>query len=153
MSYILDALRRADAERERGAVPGIHARPLQAAASTADAQPAARPWVWAVLGLLLAVIGVVLWQTLFGGAASQRPETALSSAQTPDAAPLEPPRSRAVIASDPTPSQTAPPLAAATAMPAAVLAPTPTPLSAPVAPPVRKRALAMAQSQASATAK
>ena len=28
MSYILDALRRADAERERGAVPGIHAQPV-----------------------------------------------------------------------------------------------------------------------------
>ena len=29
MSYILEALRRADAERERGAVPNIHAQPLQ----------------------------------------------------------------------------------------------------------------------------
>ena len=28
MSYILDALRRADAERERGAVPGLHAQPV-----------------------------------------------------------------------------------------------------------------------------
>ena len=28
MSYILDALRRADAERERGTVPGIHAQPI-----------------------------------------------------------------------------------------------------------------------------
>jgi general secretion pathway protein B len=28
MSYILDALKKADAERERGAVPGLHAQPL-----------------------------------------------------------------------------------------------------------------------------
>ena len=30
MSYILDALQRANAERERGAVPGLHAQPLPA---------------------------------------------------------------------------------------------------------------------------
>ena len=30
MSYILDALQRADAERERGTVPGLHAQPLGA---------------------------------------------------------------------------------------------------------------------------
>ena len=36
MSYILDALRRADSERERerGAVPGLHARPVAAEATT-----------------------------------------------------------------------------------------------------------------------
>jgi general secretion pathway protein B len=37
MSYILDALRRADAERERGAVPGLHAQP-----DVSDLEPAAR---------------------------------------------------------------------------------------------------------------
>src|ERR1700754_1198526 len=50
MSYILDALRRADAERERerGAVPGLHARNM-----AADAEPAARdfrPLIWAAGG-------------------------------------------------------------------------------------------------------
>jgi len=59
MSYILDALRRADAERERerGSVPGLHAR-----GAAADAEPAARdfrPLVWAAGGagaLLVAVL-------------------------------------------------------------------------------------------------
>jgi general secretion pathway protein B len=62
MSYILDALRRADAERSRGAVPGLHAQSLPA-----DAEPAARnysPLAWAAggAGVLLAVgVGVLLW--------------------------------------------------------------------------------------------
>ena len=62
MSYILDALRRADAERSRGVVPGLHAQGLPA-----DAEPAARnyaPLLWAAggAGVLLAVgVGVLLW--------------------------------------------------------------------------------------------
>jgi general secretion pathway protein B len=45
MSYILDALRRADAERSRGAVPGLHAQNIPT-----DDEPAARnynPLIWA----------------------------------------------------------------------------------------------------------
>ena len=47
MSYILDALRRADAERQQGQVPGLHAAPAgDAAAPTRPAWPR-------VAGLLL----------------------------------------------------------------------------------------------------
>ena len=62
MSYILDALRRADAERSRGVVPGLHAQSLPG-----DAEPAARnysPLIWAagVAGVLLAAgVAVLLW--------------------------------------------------------------------------------------------
>ncbi len=62
MSYILDALRRADAERSRGAVPGLHAQSLPI-----DGEPAARnyaPLAWAAgaAGVLLAAgVGVLLW--------------------------------------------------------------------------------------------
>ena len=62
MSYILDALRRADAERSRGAVPGLHAQ-----GAPIDAEPAARnyaPLAWAagVAGVLLAGgVAVLLW--------------------------------------------------------------------------------------------
>jgi len=61
MSYILDALRRADAERSRGAVPGLHAQGLPA-----DLEPAARdyrPLFWAAGGagaLLVAVIVILV---------------------------------------------------------------------------------------------
>jgi len=62
MSYILDALRRADAERSRGVVPGLHAQSLPG-----DAEPAARnyaPLMWAAGGagvLLAAGVAVLLW--------------------------------------------------------------------------------------------
>ncbi len=64
MSYILDALRRAvsERERERGAVPGLHAKPV--AASGAEADDGARglnPLVWVVVGLALLLVGVLAW--------------------------------------------------------------------------------------------
>ena len=60
MSYILDALRRADAERSRGAVPGLHAHSIPS-----DGEPAARnfkPLIWAAgaAGALLVAVVVVL---------------------------------------------------------------------------------------------
>ena len=53
MSYILDALRRADSERERGAVPTLHAHQPGSVADEGRTGP--RLWVWGAgaLGLLL----------------------------------------------------------------------------------------------------
>jgi general secretion pathway protein B len=60
MSYILDALRRADSERERGAVPGIHAMPVPAAA--AEEAPPPRRWTGFVAALAaLLLVGVAAW--------------------------------------------------------------------------------------------
>lgn len=57
MSYILDALKRADHERERGAVPGLYARqvisPSRPNGNTIGAQ------LWAGLALTLLVLGLV----------------------------------------------------------------------------------------------
>lgn len=65
MSYILDALKRADAERGRGAVPGLHAR--QVTTPAPDAAPSAPSGVWlgvaAVLVLGAAAAGWWVWQT------------------------------------------------------------------------------------------
>ncbi|MEP7100806.1 MAG: general secretion pathway protein GspB [Burkholderiales bacterium] len=62
MSYILDALRKADAERDRGTVPGIHAQPSFGGAMPTRAQPAARPWLWlAGGGAAVAVVGALAW--------------------------------------------------------------------------------------------
>ena len=64
MSYILDALRRADAERQRGSVPGLHAQPAPTAAAPGAARRASVPLVWVLAGggLLLA-IALLLWWT------------------------------------------------------------------------------------------
>lgn len=53
MSYILDALRKADSERERGAVPGLHAQALPAAA---DEMPRSPRGVWLKVGLLALIV-------------------------------------------------------------------------------------------------
>lgn len=60
MSYILDALRRADAERERGAVPGIHAQQVPVNAARPHRGPA--PWVWVVGGAGLLLLAMLAWQ-------------------------------------------------------------------------------------------
>ena len=64
MSYILDALRRADSERERGAVPGLHAQSMRADPGDLHARPWwGQPWAWVGAGVCggLLVAGVARW--------------------------------------------------------------------------------------------
>ena len=93
MSYILDALRRADAERSRGAVPGLHAQSLPS-----DAEPAARnysPLVWAagVAGVLLAAgVAILLWAPWHAAPAPDaraQPELALAPRDNAPAQPAQ----------------------------------------------------------------
>jgi general secretion pathway protein B len=70
MSYILDALRRADAERERGAVPSLQS---QQHTIEDDASPArARSLLWVVIALALAVLALLAWNFLGGTAPPAR---------------------------------------------------------------------------------
>jgi general secretion pathway protein B len=60
MSYILDALRRADAERARGSVPDLHAQPLGfAPRPSRDGPPHLARMAVAVL--LVAAVGTLAW--------------------------------------------------------------------------------------------
>jgi len=71
MSYILDALRRADAERERGAVPSLQSQ--QQTIIEDDAAPARpRSLVWAVVALAIAVLVLLAWNFLGGTAPPAR---------------------------------------------------------------------------------
>lgn len=67
MSYILDALKRADAERERerGAVPGLHSQPPTTAPATAALSAPRRRTPMVLLGLvaLLSVAAGLWWFT------------------------------------------------------------------------------------------
>ena len=118
MSYILDALRRAEAERERGVVPGLQSQ--QHAIVDDDAAAPARPrlLVWAVAGLAAALVAVVAWNVLRdSGPPPGRPVVEGSVAPTPQA---------------PVPMPTTP-----LAAPPQIAAPTPTPPTADAArPPV-----------------
>jgi general secretion pathway protein B len=63
MSYILDALKKADQEREQGQVPGLHAHQTLNADGDAPAAAAGglSPLVWAGIGVALTLAGVLTW--------------------------------------------------------------------------------------------
>ncbi|CAM5782759.1 general secretion pathway protein GspB [Rhizobacter fulvus] len=132
MSYILDALRKADAERERGHVPGIHAQPAFGSPAPAPARAAATPWGWIGAGVVILVLLAALAWSLLRGAprevVAQAP-VGPAVAPTPSAVAPTAPSSATTMAAVPAPAavtQTAP------ARPAPALA-KPAPAPAPVA--------------------
>lgn len=117
MSYILDALRRADAERERGGVPGLHTQAMPDVGD--DERPARRtglrPWHWVVIGLAGGLAAAVAWQWS-GGSGETAPPPPLPPppiARATEPEPAPPP-------AEPRPAASPPPLAAAPAAAPAV---------------------------------
>lgn len=131
MSLILDALRKADAERERGAVPSLHSHPVIRASDETSPKPRGRPnLLWIAIGAAVGLLGAVaIWVIVGRGAppvveasrvqpapaaASVVPQSsppsssstaasqAIGAAQPP-AAPAVAPASPAVAASEPAP--------------------------------------------------
>jgi len=138
MSYILDALRKADAERQRGAVPGLHDQAGVAGMATApDARQGRGLRLPLIVGLLVvtALVGA-LWlnRGLWPGAAvppAPERERQAAPAQPPAAAqPVQTPAPAAGVnvAQAPAPLPTMP---APGPSPAGVPAPAPAPSPAP----------------------
>jgi len=124
MSYILDALRRADSERERGAVPGIHSPPVPPLVDEPKEPARAQPQALLVavtVALLLALAGVLTWDLMSGGKEAPA-QPVVATAPLVEAGPSAPSQS-------PSPAVMVPP---ATVAPAAV------PTTVPSAPPVRQ---------------
>jgi len=123
MSYILDALRRADAERERGAVPGLQSQ-QHAFAEDDAATTRPRRLVWAVVALTLALIAVIAWAFL--GAAGSTSRAPIEGSVVPAPLPVLP---SAQAPMPPVPATaTAPPTGTATAPPTPqAVAPAPAP--------------------------
>ncbi|WP_048438877.1 general secretion pathway protein GspB [Caenimonas sp. SL110] len=67
MSYILDALRKADAQRARDPVRGIHAQPLRGSESSGNAQARLRPLHIAVALAGFIVLAAAGWFVFRGG--------------------------------------------------------------------------------------
>jgi len=149
MSYILDALRRAEAERERGAVPGLHDQPFNPSSSDADARAPARRGLWMIIGgVLLLLVAAVAGYALRSDpppaqvVAQSAPAATLPAVTSPEPVPTpaEPPPTRQ------TSPQPAPAVAAATPgrWPAYIDAPPPEPKpltrKAPVADPAASAA-------------
>ncbi len=105
MSFILEALKKADAERDRGAVPDLHAQAmLPEAAFEGDSGGRARPWLWLLAGAGVALLASVAWQWL----GSDAPAVETVAAPAPKiAAPL--PASGLATASMPSSTASLPP--------------------------------------------
>ncbi|HSC63687.1 MAG TPA: general secretion pathway protein GspB [Caldimonas sp.] len=141
MSYILDALRRADAERERGAVPSLQSQQHTIAD---DDAAAARPrsLLWVVVALAVALVAVLAWSLLGRTAAPARaPVEGSITTQVPAPLPALQP-APALPAATATAPAVAPSIAATPAEPAATTAASPPPATpapaqaaAPPAPP------------------
>lgn len=147
MSYILDALRKADAERERDPARGIHAQPM---ASTSAPESGKRPVAAIALGgaVVLAAAGAYAWWQREPAPAPAPMPVALAPAPAPvPAAPVPPP---VVVANavQPAAPPMPPPAPEPVAKPAAkeTVPAKPTAPSAPAqAAPVADRVLAQAE--------
>jgi len=66
VSLILDALRKADAERERGALPSLHSQPVTRS-SESPATPKARPTLlWIAIGISVGLLGAAATWVMVG---------------------------------------------------------------------------------------
>jgi len=124
VSLILDALRRADSERERerGAVPGLHAQQMEPAAAETPAAVRALPWLAVAIVAAAVLLAAAAW--LVAGREAPRAAAAPAVAQSVAQAPALPP---------------APPGAAAASAPPL---PAPTPAPTPAASPPEPRPVA-----------
>ena len=163
MSYILEALRKADAERERerGSVPDLHAQLLPLSVSDAEvASPRSALGLWLGLGAAAAAAAGAAW-FFFGGdepASAAPPVAAVAPAPQ---APPPPPRAEAALApvppappaaqsepqppkpvAKPKPTVTAPVKAAPAPQPPAPKKAAPVPMAEPLVPPARLPPLA-----------
>jgi general secretion pathway protein B len=111
MSYILDALRRADSERERGTIPSLHTKAEALIDAEDDEGFGSRPHplLWAVIGLSVVLAGVLAWQFMGNSPAEPAPMPAFNQTPAP-VVPAPTPAPAPVPASVPPPMATiAPP--------------------------------------------
>ena len=107
MSLILDALRKADAERERGSVPSLHSQPVASTSASTPRRHTVRPnGLWIAIGVAIGLAGAATWVMLGSGA----PKTSAPSKLDPT------PPVAAIVAPPPV---TGAPVAGATTSPGA----------------------------------
>jgi general secretion pathway protein B len=110
MSYILEALKKAQAERQLGSAPTIHALPIQAAAAP-HAAAGRTPWLiaGACVALLVAGAAVMWWRTPVQPVVAPPPVVvAAAPAPVPVAVPVQVPVARPAPVAQPLPPKAAP---------------------------------------------
>ena len=95
MSYVLEALKKAQAQREQGGVPGIHSLQVPYVAVEGKVRSSLKPVLWAIAGLLVVILGLLAWRMGDGLGAPQDPVNPVQVATgsvppPPAAAPLNP---------------------------------------------------------------
>ncbi len=120
MSYILDALRRADAERERGNVPGLHTQPAPVPHADDGRAGRAPAWVWPAAGVAVAVIAALAWLALGRDAAPPERVAGVAGSGGVAVAPVAP-----QVVPPPLPAAVPAPITPPAAVQAASAAPTP----------------------------
>src|SRR5256885_16464797 len=115
MSYILDALRKADAERERGSVPGLHTQSVPTVSAELPSARRGVPVGWVAGGSAVVIAGALAWT--WGGRGADVPHEAVRTieAPAPAVALAPPPATAPSIAApvQPTPAVAAPRVVAA----------------------------------------
>ena len=96
MSYILDALKKADSERERGAVPGLHAQQVPHMAVAAKPAGNLKLVLWLIVGLLSILVAALVWRM---GTTTQAPPVQISVAPAPVAQPSAMPAATPTVVS------------------------------------------------------
>jgi general secretion pathway protein B len=115
MSYILDALKKAEAERRQEQVPGLHTQPLPVAPAAYRKPAWMRPALGGGIGLLAVLAGLLWWQPWRGAPANGPAVKAVAVAPATPAAPATP----VVAPAAPAPAPTAAAAAASATRPAA----------------------------------
>ena len=156
MSYILDALRKADAERGRGAVPDLHAQPVVRSSAGGAPPSGVQPVVWIACTVAALAVGGLAW-ALLGREPAREPAAAAAPAAVVAVAAPTPPVIAPSPPSPPSPAPTTPPAAPikapapvtrAAARPAAALAVPAAPAAAqtkPAVPPTEPRLYALTE--------
>jgi general secretion pathway protein B len=150
MSYILDALKRADAERERGVVPGLYARQLAGAGANTSSPGRKQIFIASGTVLLFGALALALW--FFRAPPDSTPRViADQTAAKPAPAPVvRPPEVIATVQApvqQPAPTLTVapPPAPAVAAKPATTASAPPTPKAIASAPPLPAAAPLLAE--------
>ena len=127
MSYILDALRRADSERESGTLPGLHTQPVPVSAADVEAERPSSIWRWLVALAFATLLGVVVW-LLWSRPEAPEPPSAVNTVNAANAATAAtasaPSSPAAAPGVSPAPPGGVSPSAAPSAAPSATPAPT-----------------------------
>ncbi|HRH18172.1 MAG TPA: general secretion pathway protein GspB [Aquabacterium sp.] len=98
MSYILDALKKAEAQRGNGQVPGLHDQHMPTDFGAPPEAPGNPLLIWIIMAMGVLLIGVLLWATWHPD------EPARTEAQVPTSMPAVAPSPTAQVMPAPTPA-------------------------------------------------